>query len=563
MKSLTISLSNNTDFKNIAIEKDVHKVSFNWTKQISVQDKEWLLHKFCSALTGILNKNPNIEILDLSGLEGLINSNFIFTDLEYIIYPDSVESVSFYDTNSIRKVHARGAKSIYIHNAPNLEYIEFGHSLKTITLYETGISHIELPANVTLSPGAFKGCKKLKTAILNSGTNVPPSTFENCEELHEVVLPNDLEMIEPNAFKNCSNLMYIRGGKSIKHIFKSAFEGCSNLKTIDCTDFYKFSDLNITDEYWLNKYYPFKPSPNMKEIINKFVSGLKEKDICNPEDYIADNFFRTLYLHNGIVMEYQSRINGWIVWSLSDSHFYVTRKNLSYGLNRGDIIRFEIDEKATITLGEQLYINHPIYYIELSSFKVIEADNEYGEYEDLLECFKPKITLLDYYKEIVNKISNLDIPKIIDSYIITERTWWQTYPGRDDSEFFERKATSSYSDVYLNQLLPQEKKENYWNGCKPLGYDADEETRKLQEAADKEAENIRNKAYKLYSKDDHICTLLEDFINKRKEIEDKIESTCHIKAAEAFLNYKIFKAGVEGEDFIRRLYRITLNDILL
>ena len=159
----------------------------------------------------------------------------------------------------------------YIHNAPNLEYIEFGHSLKTITLYETGISHIELPANVTLSPGAFKGCKKLKTAILNSGTNVPPSTFENCEELHEVVLPNDLEMIEPNAFKNCSNLMYIRGGKSIKHIFKSAFEGCSNLKTIDCTDFYKFSDLNITDEYWLNKYYPFKPSPNMKEIINKFV----------------------------------------------------------------------------------------------------------------------------------------------------------------------------------------------------------------------------------------------------------------------------------------------------
>ena len=96
-----------------------------------------------------------------------------------------------------------------------------------------------------------------------------------------------------------------------------------------------------------------------------------------------------------------------------------------------------------------------------------------------------------------------------------------------------------------------------------MGYDADEETRKLQEAADKEAENIRNKAYKLYSKDDHICTLLEDFINKRKEIEDKIESTCHIKAAEAFLNYKIFKAGVEGEDFIRRLYRITLNDILL
>lgn len=562
MKSLTISLSNNTDFNKITIDNEVYKLSFNWENNISEQDKDWLLFKFRSVLSGILNKNSNIGILDLSGLNGLKESNFSFVNLEEIIFPDSVKSVYFYDSNSIRKVYAKGATSIYIHNVPNLAHIEFGHLLKEVTLYETGISHIELPANITLLPGAFKGCKKLETVVLNSETNLPPSTFEDCNNLHEVVLPNDLQMIEPRAFSGCTNLMYIRGGNSIKHIFPSAFEGCMNLKNIDCVNFYKFSDLSISDEYWLNKYYPFKPSPNMRKNINEFVSGLKEKDIENPEEYIADYYFCSMKLHNGIVLKYHSRINGWIVWSISDNHFYATRKRVSCGLKEGDIIRFEIENKVVVSLGEQLNIKNPIHYIELSSIRIIEKDNENGEYEDLLECFKPKTTLLDYYKEKVNNISGLDIPKIIDSYNIKERTWWQTYPGRDDSEFFERIATSSYSDVYMDMLLPPEKKESYWNGCKPWGYNADEETRRLQKAADEEAEEVRKKAREQYSFEAHICTLLEDFINKRRELENRIEATCHIKAAKDFLKYKDLKAGTDGEDYLKWLYNVTLKDIL-
>ena len=562
MNTMTIAISNDNSFEKETIGANISKVSFIWGIDISEWEKSSLEYRLRNYLFIILQKYRNITVLDLSHLDGLKDSYYPAKFLYEIYYPDSIESVCFYNNRTLKKISARGAKAITIKQTPTLECLEYGANLKKLTLSETGITHLDLPKDIKLGPAAFKGCEKLKSVILRSGTDVPPSTFEDCINLYEVTLPDDLLVIEPNVFSGCINLRYVYGGKNVKHIFPSAFERCFNLEMIECKDFYRFTDLNYSDKQWMDKYRPYTPLANVKTQIKKYVQDLKENVVDRPEEYIADNFFHKTEYHYGFVLGYQSRIHSWMVWSLSHVRFLATRGDI-IRLRQDVLVTFSIELKPSITIEDGLCIQFPMTYIdESSSLKIIERDREESDgYEYLLEYFNPRVSFLEYYKKITQAVEVLDIPSIIESYSIKAKTWWQTYPGRDDSQFYVRIAKSDYSDIYLDTLLPQENREDYYNGCRPFGFDEDEEIRKMQASADSEAKSIRESAHKHYSKDAHICKLLEDVINKRRELEKDIEFTYHIQAIKNFLNCRYIESG-NGENSLTEFYGYTLGDIL-
>ena len=515
MNTLAITVSNETEFDKIIVGANIRTVSFDWGSDLREWEKSTLLYKLRNFLFHILQKYRNIKVLDLSHLEGLKEAYYPANYLEEIYYPDSIESVSYYKNRSLKKIIARGAKAITIKQTPTLECIEYGPNLKELSLTETGITHLDLQQNIKLAPDAFKGCVKLKSVKLKSGTDVPPSTFEDCSNLYEVTLPDDLLVIEPKVFRGCKNLQFVLGGKNVKQVFPSAFEGCFNIRMMECKDFYKFTDLSITDKHWMDKfrpkYRPHKPLIDEKNYIKKYAQVLNEKVIEKPEEYIADNFFHKTEYHFGFVVKYQPSIRGWMIWSLSHNHFIATKGD-KYDIEQDDFVTFSLDRKPTITIGDNLCFQFPMMYIDdASALKKKEHGSEDSDgYEYLLEYFKPRVSLLIHYKKITQIIDSLDIPKIIDSYSIKTSTWWNTYPGRDDSQFYERIAKSDYSDEYLNTLLPQEKYENYDNGCRPRNFNEEEANRRLQASADAEAKRLKEYAHKYYSKETHICKLLED-----------------------------------------------------
>lgn len=561
MNTVTITINNNTIFDKIVLGYTINKVTLLWGNDIKEKDKSLLENQILCFISDIQQKYKNIKVLDLSHLDGLKIVNIFETHLYEIYYPYTVENVIINNNKTLRKVSAHGAKLISIRHVPTLECIEFGSNLKELSLTETGITHINIPAHTNLINSAFKGCKNLLSVYLGKGIDVPASTFENCVSLYEVTLPDDLLVIEPLLFRGCSNLRYVFGGKNVKQLFPSAFEGCYNLKLIECKDFYRFADLDVSDKQWMKRIRPYSSVKDVKSRINLFVQNLKDNKVDNPEDYILNKFFLVKEEHFGLVMEYRHQI-GWLVWSFSKNHFFATRGLYNHTICEGDLITFTIERKPNIRIEDNLYIQFPMIYINDSNFfKIISHDSEskdFKGYENILEYLKPKFSFLENYKKIIRTVKTLDISQIIDSYSIKVCTWWQSNPGRDDCKFYERIAKTDYTDEYLNILLPNEEELSYGNGSRPWGYDIQEkekENRKIQESADAEAKRLRELAHNNYSRDAHVCKLLQTIIIKRKEFEEEIEREYHIEAIRNFLQKR-------SNNSLNELYNYSIDDVL-
>jgi hypothetical protein len=569
MKALTLSISEQTKFSSSEIADDVCILTIKWADNVLEHEKFWLCHKMSSLLYTILVSKKHLQKIDLSNFDGIEQFNSACNSIVEINFPDTVTSVYIEKAESLRKLYAKGAKSISIAKAPCLESIEYGNGLEKLSLSDTGIRNISVGKNIRLRSGAFKNCKNLIYAKLEAGVDIEPGTFENCSNLREVILPDDLLVIEPNLFKNCTKLRNISGGKKVKQIFPSAFEGCEELEHIDCTSFYKFTNLEISEREWNKDIRPFNSYSfsieSIRNKIRKFADNLKEIKIESPEDYIAENFFHSAGREIGVLINYQSSIRRWIVWSLTEKKFYVTTKNYSPSFKEGDVFLFEYDNRPIISIDNQINIQaSPLYHIDLSNVTKINEDNasDLGCDPIVLEYFHPTKSLTQRYEEIVNLVDNLDITAIIDSYTIKVETWWQTYPGRDDSEFYERKAKSDYTDAYLENYLPQEDRKEYSNGCRPWDYDHEKENKEAQASADSEAKSLRDIAHKNYSKNEHICTLIQEFINERKKLEAYIEMKYHFMAVKRYLHYRGANAS-EDVSYTTNLYKVKLEELLL
>ena len=562
MRTMTIELSYRKDFYRINIDNDLRTLIVKWDKGISESNKYFTEYEFWRFLKRSFKngKLDGLRVLDLSQLKGIKSATSNLFNLHEIHLPDTVDYVNYTDCRYLRRLYAPGVKSLTINNAPDLEYVGFGDKIESINLSWTGIIDIELPPNIKLWAPSFRGCKNLRSVMMGVGTDLQPGTFENCTGLVEVTLPEDLTVIEPNVFKGCTNLKYIHGGKNIKHIFPSAFLGCKNLDSLDCTNFYLFSDLSISEKEWMDKMRPFNSRfeslQSIKNRINRFTNGLKKKTIDNPEKYIADSFFQSTESHRGILLNRYCISNTWIIWSLDKFCFFAST-NVYSSFKENDIISFTIDNKPIVTISDKLYLSYPLNLIDLSKIKK-EKESKEGNDEDY---FSPELSLIQNFNNIVKYIDKLDISSIIDSYTIEVKTWWHIYPGRDDSKFYKRIAKSDYSDIYLDSFLPQEKIEDYSNGSCPWNYseEEDRENEQLQESAKNEMEWRRKEAHEKYSKTEHALVLLEEQIKKEEEYQIWCEYRYHIKAAQEFIHHRF---SGDREKSLRELYRYTLFDIL-
>lgn len=79
--------------------------------------------------------------------------------------------------------------------------------------------------------------KNLKYALIKEGVKkINSRVFENCVDLHTVILPQSLEIIEQEAFSGCVNLRWINFPCSLKFIGTWAFKDCINLKVVDLSN---------------------------------------------------------------------------------------------------------------------------------------------------------------------------------------------------------------------------------------------------------------------------------------------------------------------------------------
>jgi len=74
--------------------------------------------------------------------------------------------------------------------------------------------------------------KNLKTATINSGTELPEWAFENCTQLTSVSLPDTLTVIGRSAFSGCDNLSSVILPDALTTIGSSAFSGCISLTSV-------------------------------------------------------------------------------------------------------------------------------------------------------------------------------------------------------------------------------------------------------------------------------------------------------------------------------------------
>ncbi|MGN1227232.1 MAG: leucine-rich repeat domain-containing protein [Christensenellales bacterium] len=100
------------------------------------------------------------------------------------------------------------------------------------------IETIKLPKSLTtIDNTAFFQCKQLRSVDLSETQmqKINQSTFYDCTNLNEVMLPKQLQLIESNAFTNTS-ISEIEFPHSLKRIDYKAFSNCSKLAQVDLTN---------------------------------------------------------------------------------------------------------------------------------------------------------------------------------------------------------------------------------------------------------------------------------------------------------------------------------------
>ncbi len=109
--------------------------------------------------------------------------------------------------------------------------------------YCNGLTEITVPDAVTdLEDQAFYGCYDLTEVILPKNLKkIEYATFYGCKKLARITLPRGLVSIGESAFLGCENLTEITLPHSVTAIEKDAFGNCYNLKTV-----YNYSALPIT-----------------------------------------------------------------------------------------------------------------------------------------------------------------------------------------------------------------------------------------------------------------------------------------------------------------------------
>ena len=100
------------------------------------------------------------------------------------------------------------------------------------------LTSITIPDSVTsIGDNAFRNCTSLTSiTIPDSVTSIGNNTFDGCTSLTSITIPDNVTSICNNTFRNCTSLTSITIPDSVTSIDSSAFDGCTSLISITIPD---------------------------------------------------------------------------------------------------------------------------------------------------------------------------------------------------------------------------------------------------------------------------------------------------------------------------------------
>lgn len=197
--------------------------------------------------SSVLALSRSESVLDLSNCtfkelgEGVFKQ---YTNLKKIILPAGLTKIgkkAFQDCEKLKEVvlpeSLRTIDTRAFANCTSLEAINVPVGLKTLSteaFYYSGLRTIDLSAcsKLKLNNGVFAGCRELLSVKLPQLTTLPEATFDLCEMLQDIELPETLESIDNKAFASCKHLQTIKFPKSLKFVGNYAFMNCRSLKKV-------------------------------------------------------------------------------------------------------------------------------------------------------------------------------------------------------------------------------------------------------------------------------------------------------------------------------------------
>ena len=96
-----------------------------------------------------------------------------------------------------------------------------------------GLRSIQINSGIRIGTRAFSSCENLVNVMIPEDMKeIPDGLFANCSMLTAVQLPDSLEKIADGAFFNCTSLQNITLPDTLQYIGKNAFWSCSSLESI-------------------------------------------------------------------------------------------------------------------------------------------------------------------------------------------------------------------------------------------------------------------------------------------------------------------------------------------
>lgn len=122
------------------------------------------------------------------------------------------------------------------------------------------LQNIVIPNNVkSIEHNAFDWCRNLQSVVISDSiTSIERQSFKDCKNLRDVTVPNGVTHIDREAFLGCDNLQSVIIPDSVVSIGKNAFKGCKKL-TVFCSPSKKLFKKSLIEKYC--RKYKIKVQP--------------------------------------------------------------------------------------------------------------------------------------------------------------------------------------------------------------------------------------------------------------------------------------------------------------